>query len=538
MKNHQDAFDELMRAGLSSLPPQTATDAGWERLHTALNHPEDALLRGALSSLPAAAVTGWDALEAKLPTRSPADIDLADKLATLQPTLTAGSWEALADRLEVETEAAVDEIVGDTLRTATTVGAPTGWAALAARLELIRERRHYVVATKLTELCLLTSLVLLFLRFAPLSPYAPPVATQITPADPITAAAEEQPTTPEIAAIDSAPQDVASVTTPTRSVPYVPARVAGVTPTFVLSISERDVQLPPVVLPALTRKAPLVAPLALLPLRRDVRRPHPSLRMPPLEGSERPLRTYLDVFVSPFDVNHVITKRDEPTTELEVDEGNRLVQGASVGALIGLTRGHSGVQFGLIYSETSYIPSSLIEVSGLPPGPIQPVKGYSRFRFGFLNLPISYNQVLRENDHWRLSAMATATVSINIASEFINEDPDLVASVQRWEERQAANNAINRSNPYARKDFTDPSPGWFQGGSLFDNTNLYLGGGLMVERLISNRSSIFLSPSIRRAVYFKNQEQGKKEAPGIGPYNDRIHGGQLRFGLRHLLSSK
>ena len=47
--------------------------------------------------------------------------------------------------------------------------APTGWAALAARLELIRERRGRIVAGKVTELALMASLVLLFVRFGDLA---------------------------------------------------------------------------------------------------------------------------------------------------------------------------------------------------------------------------------------------------------------------------------------------------------------------------------------------------------------------------------
>jgi hypothetical protein len=72
-----------------------------------------------------------------------------------------------------------------------------------------------------------------------------------------------------------------------------------------------------------------------------------------------------------------------------------------------------------------------------------------------------------------------------------------------------------------------PEKGWLEGGSIFANSSFYLGGGLVVERLMTPRWSLYLSPSFGRVIYLN-------ESRGIGPTNDRIHSGSLRMGSRYL----
>ena len=148
MKTTEEITDAVIRQRLAEITPPAPTAEGWDALERRMDAATDAGLRAALTGLAPAAPRGWETLADRLDSRPATDLDVADKLNSLQPTPAAGAWASFAASLDVATEAAVDEIVVEQLQKVPTA-TPTGWAALAARLELIREtKRPGIVAGK------------------------------------------------------------------------------------------------------------------------------------------------------------------------------------------------------------------------------------------------------------------------------------------------------------------------------------------------------------------------------------------------------
>ena len=140
MKETYAHIDELVRDRLNELPLAAAPVIGWDALERSLDASEDAHLRHTLTGLAATeAATGWQVLESKLDQRTLMDVQLANQLNQLKPTVAVGSWGVLAARLDGEPNAAVDAIVSDGLARTTLVSS-SGCASLPARPALIRWR--------------------------------------------------------------------------------------------------------------------------------------------------------------------------------------------------------------------------------------------------------------------------------------------------------------------------------------------------------------------------------------------------------------
>ena len=168
-KDNEQLIDELVARRLAALPPASAPAGSWETLRDRLDGHPDVTVREQLAGLATPDPRGWEALAEKLDTPLVGDAILAEKLNSLQPSPAPGGWGALLNKMDAHNAEAVDVIVGDKLARAA-AGTPVGWAALAARLELIRDRRHRVMAGAVVELSLMLSLALLLLRFGPTTP--------------------------------------------------------------------------------------------------------------------------------------------------------------------------------------------------------------------------------------------------------------------------------------------------------------------------------------------------------------------------------
>lgn len=565
MKPTHEQIDDLVRQRLAELPAAAPSSGGWQRLSESLDHPEDAQLRSALTGLAPTSPAGWEALERKLDDRSPTDLALANKLNSLKPAPAAGSWVAFSTMMDAQNAEVVDTMVGDQLRSASG-GMHTGWAALAARLELIRERRNCVMALKLTEASLVLSLILLFVRFGPAPAKPGPLAN-----DHIDQQAKLSGTFPavsEVAAISAIPfgtetipkvnihQTVAKVDLATKVIAaeqsYSKATVVGgqvdeSQATFQTGAEELErIDTDQSVSPALATR-----PNTSLPLSASEQIPGSEIGL--IEGivsnksrdlllgkstNKKPVGIYLNAFVSPVNFNQVIT-RDLPIFDLDVVADNRVVRGSSAGLLVDVVKGKSGLQFGVVYGKTSYIPSVLKLYLQEEFTPIEPVDGYSRFNFETLEIPVSYSRTLHQGKNWRWSAQTTASVVATAKASFYIDpvDRDQIDAVNRAElyrqQLASANNNLGRSTNNAElQALIDPQAGWLEGGGFLENATFYLGGGFTVERLLTSRSSIYVAPSFSRAVYLN------PDAAGIGPYQDRLHFGQVRFGARYLMGVK
>ncbi|MEM9258541.1 MAG: hypothetical protein AAGA62_02775 [Bacteroidota bacterium] len=556
MKQTITQIDALVRQRLGELPESPPSTSGWQRLSAALDADPDhqlATTLAGLSPVATSSASGWEALERKLDPLAPADAILATALEGLQPTEVKG-WDILEKQLDEEAATAVDAVVVD--RLARNVGGvSSGWAALAARLELIGQRRGMIAAGKITEFSLLLSLLLLFVRFGTTLP-----PTAATPEIPI--AEQEQidvaTSTPVLAAVLPAPnanlpvaEEVVLIpeTTPsttakvTRVAPNSSPRRKAVAPILALApatAGEETVRIPtPNVV--IEEEKELISVEAIPGGKGEVERstilPHPALSLPAIT-KEVPMRYHANFFMSPFDVNQVIT----PATQIgdfDISGDSRITQGFSAGALLDISQGKNGLQIGAIYARRSYIPTALKWYLQEEYPIIEPVKGYSRFRFETISFPVSFKRTVVDAPRWKIGVRVGMTMSVIAKSDFIiptQDQQDLIdglnGRLDRLNQAQVAGGGAGRSASLSKsRKLTNPEPGWLEGGSMLENASFYLGGGVTFERVISPRWSIYASPSFSRAVFLNPEE-------GLGPYNDRIHLGSLRFGGRYLLNNK
>lgn len=548
MKETHAHIDELVRNQLKDLPPATPTAAGWEALERNLDAPKDAHLREALTGLAATdAATGWNALEQKLGHRSPADVGLAKQLNTLEPAVAVGSWEILAARLDQDNEKAVDAIVSDGLaRSAPLVS--SGWAALAARLELIGWRRSTVAAWKVTEGALLLSLILLLFRFGPEAPFTSGPVAELQDGFPlpmISPIAEGTKDNIVVLTNDNGNTVIKEVIT-TKNKPAAQRRKSVaislplVLPTMGMLTENRnpfantgnDPYLPEA-----------IAGLEIRPLKKRVAIPSPMLHLAEIDNSV-PVYYYANAFISPLDVNQVITP-GHAAGKFDISNERRFTKGFTAGALLDVNKGRNTLQIGVIYSRRAYLPASLKWRYQDYFTPRTPVEGYSKFIYHAIELPFSYKYTLSENDRWRVSARAGMSLSI-IAKPEIRDQDEVVAKLEAFEDQVVADGYTGPGGFFpgigpgalrppptdfsSERELKDPPKGWFEGGSILANSSFYLGGGVSVERIMNPRWSLYLSPSFGRVIYFGDG--------GVGPYRDRINLGSLRMGSRYRFGGK
>ena len=548
MKETHAHIDKLIRDGLNELPPPVAPAAGWDALERALDAPKDTHLLNALNGLAATeAVTGWQALERKLNHPLPQDVRLAEQLNRFTPAVAAGSWEELATRLDKETDEAVDAIVTDGLaRTLPMVS--SGWAALAARLELIGWRRSTLAAWKVTEGALLMSMLLLLFRFGPEAPQSLGPVAELHDGFPL----------PGLSS-DSDKTTGAEALVPISMVPKAPATE---TPTIITPKQKPPATRPvavdvPVGLPtsgSVIRKEAVpyagnhnpylpeaIATLGIAPLSKMISIPSPMLNLAEVDNSV-PVFYYGNVFISPLDVNQVVTP-GHSAGEFDISSERRYTTGFTAGGLLDINKGFNTLQVGVIYSRRAYLPASLKWRYQDYFTPQTPVEGFSKFVYHALEFHLNYKRTLAENDRWRISARGGMSLSV-IAKPVIKDQEEVVAKLDQFEDNLEAqgfgsgNSFIpggSRRSPQSdfssERKLKDPPKGWLEGGSILVNSSFYLGGGVTVERIINPRWSLYLSPSIGRVIYLRDGE-------GIGPYQDRIHLGSLRMGSRFRFGGK
>ncbi|MCP9235631.1 hypothetical protein [Lewinella sp. JB7] len=491
-------------------------------------HPLDELIRQRIESLPPPPARGWDTLVEKLDAPTPSDLSVADKLATLQPVAPTGSWDAFEAKLSAA-EARVDELVATSLQQ-TAPAAPSGWALLAARLELIGQRREMVFCLKVSEAALLLSALLVFLRLGDLPTLRPQAANEVevpTAAFPISLASP--PTSPPGLVLDS----------PSALPPEVP-------PTPAAAVSAASVVAPlPVRVPTPRAQATrfrtvrTVERTGLLPrqsytislLPQDVQ---PALSLPRLQPVEA-IQYYLNVFASPIDFNQVVTLENP---SLGIQPQSNLSTGHSAGILVDIVQGANGLQTGLIYGFRSYVPAEILSLENVH----NQREEEDRIRFGRLtystvSIPLIYERELHATDKWRLNAGLGMAMNVILSSEFKLGDgftmDDLDRQIREFrEQRRIAGNIPYEGRERGTNKILTPESGYLEGGSLLDNSSLYLSGNVRVERLLTDHWSLYFSPTVTRLITVRNDDGGK------GPLEDRIHNTMLRLGTRIRLTDK
>ena len=509
-------------------------------------HAFDSLIRQRLAALPPSPTRGWEALQQQLDTSVPdpaattaTDDVLAEKLTALAPAAPAGSWATFEQKLaaaEATASAEVDTLVTSGLERSAPVRV-SGWALLAARLDTIGKRREMVGCMKVTEATFLLSMLLLFVQFGSLSiathpavafaPAAPPfpiegatVQDGVEPSTPVPPSAMTMGSTTK--------PDVAKVT---RKVALLPAVQRD---GFVSSTAGPKV--PSLVGPsAMLAQATSPVDKISYAARHLTTAVKPALSLP-LPDATEPIRYYLNVFASPLDLNQVNT-RANPT--LGIKERTLLSKDWSMGALLDITQERNGIQVGLIYANRSYVPAEILVIEDQvrrdmeEPGPVR----FGRLRYNTVSIPLNYERVVRRTDDWQISLGIGIAANVVLASEFKLADnvtrEELARRVDNYRRYLLEDGKLKPGGlGKGVNDFLHPPTGYLQGGSLIDNTSLYVSGNIRVERLLDERWSLYFSPTVSRLFTLREDDGGK------GPLQDRIHNTMLRVGTRFRLTDK
>ncbi|MEM6396486.1 MAG: hypothetical protein AAF741_09075 [Bacteroidota bacterium] len=531
-KSQTNKFDELFRQRLGNLA-EDQSPAGWESLSSKLNSGQEAF-----------------------------DLAISEKLESLESELSPVGWETLEKRIDqVQTDTA-DKHVKRQLENVHPQANSNGWATLAARLELIAHRRQSLAAFKLTEVSLMLSLLLLFFRFvnvdqstdqdiAPLASIDQP--QQVAEAVEANLSVSDEATRESLSLADRASLpagagqsilSVSSVADPVLDSELVSREGRSVPTAINLPASKFSVQNIPTKSPEkLSALRSFAQQLDRLPTRGSVEQLPPSLvpfgsvlssasvgLLSSLKAPEadRGIHTYLRVFYSPLDLNQVITPQNEFLDRI-IEADDRVTIGHSGGILFDIASRHFSLNTGLIYGLRSYIPTLLKQDLAEPlSSPIAVNKsGYSRLTFHTASIPLTINKTLLNNDNWRITIGGGIGLTMVLKSSFVKVEgadqlySDLVNS-QQFAARPGRSGIQERLDA---RDYFDPEPGWFQGGSIFSNANFFLTGSASFERKMSDRFSIFAAPTISRYLHFVQKG-------GLGPNYDRIHNHSIFFGTR------
>lgn len=510
-KNQQQHQDHHIRDGLNALQPSTPV-GGWEQLAQRLDND-------------AVGTNEQDAL-------------LRQKLDGLQPPFEAGSWAALNSRLDNQES---DKIFFTKIDTHAPVPKVSGWAALAAKLELIAARRSAVYCYKFSELCLITAALILFL-YTDSSGKAKP--TQDTPSTPVAllefAANEPNGSVNTGLPIIASPV-VLDVATSEDEIDY--AEVEWVVPPPKQGeVSPLEASLFPLEafeVEGLT-SLDFVAAIEALP-QLDYRLaserpsvPKPSIGMVTVPENVPPT-LYLRSFISPWDFNQIITPK-QAVNDVILDRDDRVSYGNSLGLLLDVQYRKHAMQYGLIYSRRSYIPTVLKDVEDFTQGqgPIERRDtNYSRITFQTLSLPIVFQRELYKNDRWRLATSVGVALNVNAWATF-RKSPTFDQDVLNWT-RQSPQPRFGPRSPESTglpvidaRDLVYPEQGLLQGGSLLSNVHLSASFGFSIERYFNEEMSFYVAPRFSRSIYY-NRDSGAE------PFNDRIHNSSIQFGTRILL---
>ena len=497
-------------------------------------HPFDDLIRQRIDELPAALPSGWDELADRLD--APADAALAGKLATIAPAAAplAGSWQDLAGKLDALEAAGSQHPLDATITTGLEQATPTavsGWAQLAARLELTGRRREMVACVTITEAALMLSFLVLMLRFGP-------VTRQVHPPQPTAdllngtsfpvGLAESTGVQPEAVEARAAAKASVATTADDRK----PA--IGLIPSAVYI---EQIGHPPVLPAIIYDGVDAVDGVALNNYRVAGTTPLPAPTAPELLPNGAPVHYYLNLFVSPVDVNDVFTFQNRSIGVL--NDRRILSTGFSAGLLFDVTQEKNGLQTGIIYGKRSYVPAEILnlEEDTQTTNPADDVR-YGRLTYHTVSLPLNYQREFSASDKWRVSAGVGLAMNVILQSEFrltsdasledLDQAVDFFVNNLNKSGKPSGRTASARSISEVRR----PDPGYLEGGSLLENSSLYLSGTLQLERIVNNRMSFYVSPTVSRLVTISKFDGGK------GPLEDRIHNTMFRFGTRIRLTNK
>ncbi len=474
---------------------------------------------------------------------------IKDKLDRLQVEYDPASWEAFERKLDAgnqppANDAWLDEVVFEKLHGLESVGVPSRWDLMSARLDQEATRRRHTWSRRAMEAVLVLLISLTFVQYFG---EQTPVRFTGKSSSASTPDASKQ-TADRVQKSPATPAPIADAQPGAASAPITQAQ--GTKP---------SVDMPP---PAATTTArTTISKASVLPgiaseVKHLSKNTHPITDVPepdqPLSGNRmdvimaaldrlevpelekvteddhgfliKPVNQQRGFYVSMFgsaDYNQIVTP---PTmVEGQMLEGfDRYELGYGGGIMAGWEKGRWEVGSGLIYVAKEYTPRPLLYIydGSLRDG--YQGEGFKLVELNMLQLPFHVRYNFIRHNKWR--AYTTAGVSLHVtmqANYYIADETGFNRPAAARPPSQGPGGTV--TTPLDEKA-SILTAGVLEGGSLLKNSYMTGNVGLGLERFMTERWSIFAQPTYHHVLSNKLQ--------GIGPDQDRIHTMSIFMGLR------
>ena len=192
--------------------------------------------------------------------------------------------------------------------------------------------------------------------------------------------------------------------------------------------------------------------------------------------------------------------------------------GYSAGIEYGIKKGKKEFSLGLGYSNRSYEPRIIEELSGnLLQDDILYETSLDRIEFNIISVSAGMKYVLAETDNWALDLGIGASANVVVNSNYSIET-DII------KDGQFVSSRLGRK-PYSSLDDKPLHDGFFERGSLQENIYLTTDISFGLHRQLNESTTFTLRPEYS-AHSFSN---------GIGPNNDLINNLSLNLGVKYIL---
>lgn len=208
-----------------------------------------------------------------------------------------------------------------------------------------------------------------------------------------------------------------------------------------------------------------------------------------------------------FDINNVLTPFNQ---ELNIDAYNGIFLGYGGGLTLGFGRDKWEVELGALYSSISYLTDFNVSVGGSLSGGGFSGEGLKAATLEVVKIPVNVHRSLGKIGKWHTSVLFGASANTIIFSQYE------VKKVTVGSNPNPSPTPIGFSTP------AETYKGFFQGGSLRENTYITANIGFRLERDLSERWSLFLQPVYQHHPFSKS----------FGPDDNRFNSGSILFGMR------
>jgi len=211
-----------------------------------------------------------------------------------------------------------------------------------------------------------------------------------------------------------------------------------------------------------------------------------------------------------IDFNYVMTPYD---LKFEEESYAQLFAGYSGGFSLGFQKGRWELSTGLLYNSKKYEPKVNVEYTGsLRDGLV--IEGLKSAQLNIISVPFNIHYVYSRNTKWHLYGLAGSTANI--------------AVVNHYDFKKSSVGSSRSTDPRIQQQHGEEHEGYdgfFEGGSMRDNSYFTMNVGAGAERYFSSRWSLFVQPVYQHSLFSK----------GLGPNKDRMNTISIFLGAKATL---